>query len=103
MVQNEFKFETHSKNKDVGKFICFLIFQERWITARQMKYQTGWTDRHCRKLAQHSGGRIISGQKGYKATIRATVEERTHAKAWLRSQAHKMDVRAMEIEIIDKK
>ena len=102
MVQNEFKFDTKSK-EDLKRFIRFATDYKDWITAKNIHTLFGWTDRHCRELAQHSGGRIISGQKGYKATIRATVEERTHAKAWLRSQAHKMDVRAMEIEIIDKK
>ena len=100
MVQNEFEFDAVEKS-DVNRFVRFITDYKDWITAKEIYLINGWTDRNCRELAHHSGGRIISGQKGYRATSCATVEERAHATAWLRSQAHKMDVRAMEIEFVE--
>jgi hypothetical protein len=54
--------------------------------------------RIIRAMAEASGGAIISGQLGYKATGHATPGEIHHATARYRSQAAKMFARADAIE-----
>ena len=54
-------------------------------------------DRVLRTVAERSHGQIISGQRGYKLTRCASVEEIDHAEGWLLSQARHMTERAVEI------
>lgn len=99
MTQNEFDFlKVKQLDIDDVKFISLLKDKDRWLTARKINQYYGWTHRYIRELAHQSCGRIISGQHGYRATSQATQEERHHAKAWLKSQARKMNNRADEIE-----
>ena len=53
-----------------------------------------------REIGAIANGRIISGQKGYCLTSEATLEEVRHALFWLRSQAHEMTRRALQIDRI---
>lgn len=69
----------------------------RWHTARALVDTLGFDERLVRLIADRSMGQIISGQKGYKLTKCATVEEIDHAERWLLSQARKMTERATEI------
>jgi len=50
----------------------------------------GWNDRECRIAVQYSKGQIISTDKGYKASILATIEELDQAAATIQStiQSH---------------
>lgn len=57
----------------------------------------GFTPRECRLARQHSHGRIISGQLGYKASRNATREELSTAANTLMSQARVMSDGASEI------
>lgn len=68
----------------------------RWHTAREL----GINDRVLRLVAEQSAGEIISGQRGYKLTRHATLDEVTHAEHWLRSQATKMLRRALAIRAV---
>jgi DNA-directed RNA polymerase beta subunit len=72
-----------------------------WHTARSFRTHGGivinGAERELRIVAERSQGRIISGQKGYKLTRCASVEEIDHAERWLISQANKMRERAVEI------
>ena len=56
--------------------------------------------REMRQAAEQSEGHIISGQRGYKLTRKATEGEARHAIAWLRSQARKTEKRAADIEAV---
>lgn len=67
-----------------------------WSTARDLE-RFGWNDRELRAVASASGGRIISGQKGYCRIDEATVDEANHAASWLEHQAKAMQTRAYEI------
>lgn len=74
-----------------------------WMTAANVMIyaESGrrkWTDRCLRAIAHASHGAIISGQKGYKLTREATLEEVQHSAAWLRNQAKSMLNRAVEID-----
>ena len=60
---------------------------------------SGLTDRGLRQIAEGSRGAVISGQRGYKLTAKATTEEIDHAEAWLLSQAKHMTDRARQIRI----
>jgi hypothetical protein len=74
-----------------------LLGDGQWLKAGQIAKVTGWNDRKVRELADFSGGRVISGDQGYKMTRFASVEEIDHAEARLLSQARKMTERATEI------
>ena len=68
-----------------------------WVLANRLGQ---FSDRKLRAMAAASNGRIISGQKGYCLTSEATLEEVRHASFWLRSQAHEMTRRALQIDRI---
>ena len=68
-----------------------------WKTAREISIVLGTSDRSVRAVAEASVGEIISGQKGYKLTSKATIAEIHRAESWLRSQAKRMIQRAIAI------
>lgn len=69
-----------------------------WVKAKD--FPRIWTERKIRALANASEGRIISGQRGYRLTREATIEEVRQASTWLRHQAEEMRRRALEIDRI---
>ena len=84
--------------QDTEAFVGFLARVMDWRTARELTLTLGHSDRALRQLANASDGRVITGQRGYKAASRSTAEEIHHAAAWLKSQAHEMLRRAIAIE-----
>jgi hypothetical protein len=74
----------------------FLETAGGWVKAKE--FPAPWGERRLRAAAHESEGRIISGQRGYKLTRLATIEEVQHAAAWLRHQAQAMQRRALEID-----
>jgi hypothetical protein len=60
---------------EVERFIEIIQRHADWMTAREVEIATGWGERKCRALASASEGKIISGNRGYKHTSRATPEE----------------------------
>ena len=60
-----------------------------WMTRADLAAH-GLAPRLCRLARQHSGGAIIAGQRGYRATACATVEEIHEAANALRGQADAM-------------
>lgn len=80
----------------VEAFVGRLARVGTWVSARALE-EADCNDRTIRALANASGGRIISGQNGYKATACATCEEIAHAASWLEHQAREMTHRASEI------
>ncbi len=96
MIQTELQLDRPESKPDPTALIKFLRGQG-WITARQIYRLLGFSDRKVRAIAAASEGQIISGQRGYKLTMEATLGEVQHAEAWLRSQSKQMDQRALEI------
>ncbi len=87
---------------EVAALLTFLAGRD-WITSHEILESScadarHWNERKLREYANASSGKIISCQRGYKLTARATAEERHHAAAWLRHQASEMSRRASEIE-----
>jgi len=71
--------------------MCEFLRGKGWIRAVAIEVQTQVNDRKMRVLAEHSKGRILSGQKGYRLFDRTTpLEEADHAASWLESQGSKM-------------
>jgi hypothetical protein len=88
---------------EVGLLVILLEDIGGWATGAELVERIGMpatesSKRIIRAMAEASGGAIISGQLGYKATGHATPEEIHHATAWYRSQAAKMFARADAIE-----
>ncbi len=65
-----------------------------WVKAKALP----WNERTLRALAAASGGRVISGQRGYHLTSQAPVEDVNHFLAWMRSQSDHMRTRAAETQ-----
>ncbi len=85
-------------SEQVEGFCRYLKDCSGWITAHQISTNLGISDRRCRALAEHSDGRVISGQFGYRYLDRTTpIEEVDHAASWLEQQAKKMLGRANAI------
>ena len=74
------------------------ILSERgvWMTRADLAAH-GLAPRLCRLARQHSGGAIIAGQRGYRATSSATVEEIHAAASALRGQADAMLAEVREL------
>jgi hypothetical protein len=68
-----------------------------WQTAKALGARKEGEKRFLRAIAESSEGQIISGQKGYKLTLEATLEE-IAATAWMKSQAKKMLHRWISIQ-----
>lgn len=92
------------KDWEVDYFVKALEMVPGWHTCTEL-FQLMPQLRHgeagkriIRAMAEASGGAIISGQLGYKATVHATPEEIHHATAWLESQGCKMIARAQAIK-----
>ncbi len=75
--------------------VALLESLRRWVTARRLAVFVN--DRTLRALANASGGRIITGQRGYKAARHATPEEIAHSANWLEHQGKEMVQRARGI------
>ena len=82
---------------DVGELGRILEERRGWLKAAEIERLTGWSDRIIRELAASSGGRILSGQRGYRHLSHASVEEIDHAANWLESQAAHMQERAIAL------
>ncbi len=78
--------------KRVDGLVEILESRHGWITAKKLAC---WlNERTLRAMANASGGRIITGQKGYKAARWATPSEIAHSANWLEHQAKAMLERA---------
>ncbi len=77
---------------------CSQLLGRGWMTARVLQELLKIDDRTLRVMAEHSDGRIISGQKGYRLFDRTTpLEEADHAASWLEAQGKKMILRGAAI------
>lgn len=80
--------------------VCAALAGKGWVLARDLSASLDVSDRHLRVCAEHSAGRIISGQKGYRLFDRSTpLEEADRAASWLESQAKRMMTRATQIRV----
>jgi len=68
-----------------------------WQTSKDLGARSEKDKRILRAIAEESEGQIISGQKGYKLTSEATLEEISET-AWLKSQGRKMIRRWIAIQ-----
>jgi hypothetical protein len=101
-LQFELTLESPPPDGSVDTVIAVLEQEKTWLKASQLLVKLGErvTDnrkRKLRRLAEHSRGQIISGQKGYKHIKHATLEEIEHAANWLEHQAVEMGDRARAI------
>ena len=78
------------------KLLAYLIGRE-WQTRKQLRAGLGFTARECRLGRQHSKGRVIMGQQGFKASCNATLDELRICANTLNSQAMVMNKEASEI------
>lgn len=97
--QRMFLFSRAERYADKVDRLLETLADGQWYTARELTRILLVDDRTLRKYADLSGGRVISGDLGYKLTRFATNDEIDHAEARLLSQARKMQDRAREIRI----
>ena len=81
----------------VTRLVRLLESRCGWVTAKRLAVFAN--DRRLRTLANASGGKIITGQKGYKAARHATPEEIAHSANWLEHQGKEMLRRARTIRL----
>ncbi|MEY4387200.1 MAG: hypothetical protein RLY20_2483 [Verrucomicrobiota bacterium] len=70
-----------------------------WHKGRELAARLRTNERVLRQIASDSSGAVLSGQRGYRLTKSATIEEIDHAERWLLSQARHMTDRARQIRI----
>lgn len=81
----------------MDRFLLLLQEEGDWVKGSTISTRLHTSDRVLRSCASQSNGRVLSGQKGYRLTQDATLDEITHAENWLRSQARQMLLRSLEI------
>ena len=84
-----------SRRDLVSDFVALLESLQGWVTAKRLAIFAN--DRKLRALANASGGKVITGQRGYKAACHATSEEIAHSANWLEHQGREMLRRAQGI------
>lgn len=90
--------EPKKPTEDQIATVIDILADRDWTTARELSAITpGFNDRLLRQIANASQGQIISGQKGYTLTRKASLDEVERAANWLRHQADEMTRRAGEI------
>jgi len=78
--------------------MCEFLAGKGWLKAAEIAEAKQVDDRKMRVIAEHSDGRILSGQKGYRLFERSTpLEEADRAASWLESQGRKMLLRGAAI------
>jgi len=87
----------------INNVIYFLEMTPRWVSASDLAYELGHNIRVIRFIANQSGGRIISGNYGYKATINASSDEIETCVNRLSHQAQEMFTRSIDILTFVKK
>jgi len=100
--QPELDFERLAgQGPDVSKFqvetMIAALRGKGWQTSKELGARKESDKRILRAIAEESEGQIISGQKGYKLTSEATVNEIAET-AWLKSQGKKMIHRWIAIQ-----
>jgi hypothetical protein len=102
-IQTQFELARQDREPDsVLAVVHILLVSRDWMTAADILRSLGRPDtetdrRWVRKMAEDSGGDIISGQRGYRHTNTATIDEKCHAGNWLISQGNKMRERGLTI------
>jgi hypothetical protein len=100
--QPELNFERLAgKGPEVEKFqvdeMIAALRGREWRTAKDLGAHRESDKRLLRAIAESSEGQIISGQRGYRLTLEATVSEIAET-AWLKSQGKKMIQRWLAIQ-----
>lgn len=89
--------KTDIEREKILALMNVLHARRNWIKYKEIRQMINISDRDVRYIAASSGGRIISGQKGYRLTQYATIDEITHAANWLKSAGMELLKRAEEI------
>lgn len=82
----------------VDRLISALERRGGWVSARVLCEDLGVDDRAIRQAASSSGGRVLSGQRGYIETARASLAELQRCTSALLSQSARLRHRVLEIE-----
>lgn len=100
MIQQElymYKPEAHTKPDILAANMLEILRHRRcWMTRKDFK-NYGFTDRQCRLAREHAKGKIIYGQRGFKASSCALKDEIMECYNTLMSQAKTMEEEAREL------
>lgn len=104
-AQMELRFTPAARRKMAGpdlaaEMIDILTIEhdlgKAWVKRADLE-QYGFTDRMCRLARQCAGGLVLFGQRGYRLTSAATLDEIRRAASTLESQARVMMTEAQEL------
>ncbi|HYE33343.1 MAG TPA: hypothetical protein VEH27_18110 [Methylomirabilota bacterium] len=85
------------RQRRTAALVELLRYAEDWLTAKEIAKRMLLDDRQIRDLAEHASPKVISGDKGYRHTDRATAEEITHFVNRMESQCKRMADRALAV------
>ena len=86
--------------EDLSRQLVNALRLGSWRKREELARQLGVDVRLIRDAASHSGGHIISGQRGMKLTVCATAEEMNEAIGRARSQIAEMQRGILEREAV---
>lgn len=78
--------------------LTFLVLSGRWLTRAWFTEHCKLTERECRLGCQYSAGRILDGNRGYKAAHLASIDEWSESLGRLESQ-----IRVMQSKLVERR
>ncbi len=96
-LELDFSHRPPKPSVDEVEAVCAFLQGKGWMKAKVIEAEIGIDDRRVRVIAEKSGGRILSGNDGYRFYDEATpLEEADQSSGRLISQGKKMIRRGME-------
>jgi hypothetical protein len=83
---------------DVVQALRNALSDGEWHTARTLLQEHGLNDRELRSIVEFHGEEFVTGNRGYRLMIAATVDEIRESAGRLRAQAEKMFARVVQLE-----
>lgn len=87
----------HSAAQRLQSVFLYQLSDGQWHQGKSLVRQLGTNERVIRQIAHESGGKVLSGDKGYRLTACASIQELDHAERRLRSQARAMLRRSIQL------
>ena len=84
--------------EDLSRQLVNALRLGSWRKREELARQLGVSVRAIRDAASHAAGNVLSGNRGLKLTVAATMEELNEATGRLRSQVREMQRRLAETE-----
>ena len=99
-MQTEMNYKSRVTSDDRPTMMIAALGHGQWMSASDLFLFYHWPARECRTVRRKCRGRVISGNKGYRLTMKAPPEEISHCIHRRRAVAREADADALDIQRI---